>query len=121
MSGISRGMRALLASTDPRAAEAIDLYVYRVGREIGSLAAALGGVDALVFTGGIGENSVTVRARVIGHLGFLGLTLDEAANRAHGREDHGRITTSLRPRALVVNTNEELLIARDTADILGRA
>lgn len=124
VSGISNDLRAVeeaAAQGHARAQLAIDLFCYILSKAIAALVVPLGRLDAVVFTGGIGENSVTVRARVIGHLGFLGLTLDEAANRAHGREDHGRITTSLRPRALVVNTNEELLIARDTADILGRA
>ena len=65
-------MRALLASPDPRAAEAVDLYVYRIGRELGSLAAALGGLDALVFTGGIGENAAAIRARVCRDAAWLG-------------------------------------------------
>jgi acetate kinase len=66
----------LLASADPRAAEAIDLFVYRVGRELGSLAAALGGLDALVFTADIGENSAPIRARVCRDAAWLGLELD---------------------------------------------
>src|SRR5436189_1043329 len=84
VSGISSDMRALLASTDPRAAEAVDLYVYRIGRELGSLAAALGGLDALVFTGGIGENAAPIRARVCRDAAWLGVELDEAANNAGG-------------------------------------
>ena len=84
VSGISSDMRTLLASDDPRAAEAVDLYVYRVGRELGSLAAALGGLDALVFTAGIGENSPAIRARVCREAAWLGVELDEAANEAGG-------------------------------------
>ena len=77
VSGISSDMRELLTSTDPRAAEAVDLYVYRIGRELGSLAAALGGLDALVFTGGIGENAAGVRARVCRDAAWLGLEVAE--------------------------------------------
>ncbi len=111
VSEISSDMRALLASPDPRAAEAVDLFVYRIGRELGSLAAALGGLDALVFTGGIGENAAPVRAGVCREAAWLGLELDEAANEAGGP----RIS---RPgshvAAWVVPTNEELVIARHT-------
>lgn len=81
----------------------------------------LGRLDALVFTGGIGENSVAVRERAVSHLGFLGLTIDPAANASHGREQNGRITEEVRPQALVVPTNEELMIALDTAEIARRS
>ena len=82
VSGISNDMRTLLASDDPHAQEAIELFVYRVGREIGSLAAALGGLDALVFTGGIGEHSAVIRAKVCHQAAWLGLELDDSANEA---------------------------------------
>jgi acetate kinase len=115
VSGISSDMRALLASPDPRAAEAIDLFVYRVGQELGSLAAALGGLDALVFTGGIGENAAPIRARVCRDAAWLGVELDEAANEAGGP----RISQeSSRVAAWVVPTNEELMIARHTRRLL---
>jgi len=115
VSGISSDMRELLASPDPRAAEAVDLFVYRIGRELGSLTAALGGLDALVFTGGIGENAAPIRARVIRDAHWLGLELDEAAN-ASGR---GRISASgSRVSAWVVPTNEELMIALHTRRVL---
>ena len=81
VSGISSDMRTLRASSQPAAKEAIDLFVYRIVREIGSLSAALGGLDALVFTGGIGENDAATRAEVANGCAWLGLTLDEAANR----------------------------------------
>src|SRR5205085_3630606 len=111
VSGISSDMRALLASPDPRAAEAVDLFVYRVGRELGSLAAALGGLDALVFTGGIGENAAPIRARVCRDAAWLGVELDAVANEAGGP----RITTLSSPvAAWVIPTNEELMIARHT-------
>jgi acetate kinase len=86
VSGVSSDMRTLLGSDDPRAAEAIDLFVYRVGRELGSLAAALGGLDALVFTGGIGENSAAIRARICRAAAWLGVESDDRENDAGGRE-----------------------------------
>jgi acetate kinase len=110
MSGVSADVRDLLASDDPRAATALDVFVYRVGRELGSLAAALGGLDALVFTGGIGENSAPIRARVCRSAAWLGLELDEAAN---NRGD-ARISTRGAVSALVIPTDEELMIARHT-------
>jgi acetate kinase len=104
-------MRVLLASSDPRASEAVDLYVYRFGRELGSLAAALGGLDALVFTGGIGENAAEIRARVCRDAAWLGVKLDEAANEAGGplisRKDSNVATW-------VIPANEEIMIARHT-------
>jgi acetate kinase len=118
VSGISSDMRTLQASTEPAAAEAIDLFVYRVIREIGSLCAALGGLDALVFTGGIGENDAVVRARVIKGCAWLGLVLDEARNAAgKGRISAGGSAVS----AWVVRTDEERMMARHTAAVLGLA
>jgi acetate kinase len=115
VSGISSDMRTLLDSPDPRAAEAIDLFVYRIGRELGSLAAALGGLDALVFTGGIGENAAAIRARVCRDAAWLGLELDEAANDARGP----RVSRAeSRVAAWVVPTNEELMIAQHTRRLL---
>jgi acetate kinase len=84
VSGFSSDMRELLASELPAAKEAVDLFVYRIGRELGSLVAALGGLDALVFTGGIGEHAAEIRARVCRDAGWLGVSLDEAANDAGG-------------------------------------
>jgi acetate kinase len=115
VSEISSDMRALLTSPDPRAAEAIDLFVYRVGRELGSLAAALGGLDALVFTAGIGENAAPIRARVCRDAAWLGLELDEAANARGASRISG---TNSRVAAWVVPTNEELMIARHTRHLL---
>jgi acetate kinase len=115
VSGVSSDMRALAASTDPRAALAIDLFVYRIGRELGSLAAALGGLDAVVFTGGIGEHQAPVREAVCRGAAWLGLELDAAANAGHGP----RISAPRsRVSAWVVPTNEELVIARHTADLV---
>jgi acetate kinase len=111
VSGISSDMRTLLGSRDPQAAEALDLFVYRIGRELGSLAAALGGLDALVFTGGIGENAASIRARVCRDAAWLGLELDAAANDASGP----RISrTDSRVTAWVIPTNEELMISQHT-------
>ena len=84
VSGISSDMRTLLASDAPRARLAVDLFVYRIGRELGSLAAALGGLDAIVFTAGIGENAAAIRARVCRDAAWLGVELDVAANDAGG-------------------------------------
>ena len=85
VSGVSSDMRTLLASDEPRAALAVDLYVYRIGRELGSLAAALGGLDALVFTGGIGENSAAIRARVCRDAAWLGVSWTSRPTRRAGR------------------------------------
>jgi acetate kinase len=115
VSGISSDMRTLQESDDPRAKEAIDLYAYRIGRELGSLAAALGGVDAIVFTAGIGENSASLRERVCRDAAWLGVELDAAAN-ARGATCIS--TTSSRTPVLVIPTNEELMIARHTRDVL---
>jgi len=116
VSGISSDMRTLLESTDPRASEAVDLFVYRIGREMGSLAAALGGLDALVFTGGIGENAAAIRGRVCRGAAWLGLELDEEAN-AHGGPRISRQGSPI--TAWVIPTNEELMIAMHTRNVLG--
>jgi acetate kinase len=115
MSGISSDMRKLLESDDPRARTAVDVYIYRIGRELGSLVAALGGIDALVFTAGIGENSAAIRERVCRAAAWTGLQLDADANAA-GKP---RISTAgSRVSAWVVPTNEELMIARHTQRLL---
>ena len=115
VSGVSSDMRTLEESEEPAAKDAIDLFVYRIGRELGSLAAALGGLDALVFTGGIGENSRNVRERVCVDAMWLGVALDRAANQTNGP----RITTAeSRVTAWVIPTNEELMIARHTQRLI---
>jgi acetate kinase len=115
ISGISSDMRTLLASPDPRARLAVDVYLYRVRRELGSLAAALGGLDAVVFTAGIGENAAAVRERVCRDGAWLGIDLDSVANAA-GR---ARISAAgSRVSAWVIPTNEELMIARHTRRLL---
>jgi acetate kinase len=115
VSGISQDMRALLAADAPEAREAVDLFCYRIVREIGSLAAALGGLDALIFTGGIGEHAAPVRAQVCAKLDWMGLEFDAAANAT----DNARISTAAsRVAACVIPTNEEWMIARHTAELL---
>jgi acetate kinase len=115
MSGISSDMRTLEANDAPEAKAAIDVFVYRIGRELGSLAAALGGLDAIVFTAGIGENSRGLRERVCRAAAWLGIELDAAANEAGAL----RISTAAsRVSAWVIPTNEELMIARHTRGLL---
>jgi acetate kinase len=115
VSGVSSDMRVLLESDDERARFAVDLYCYRIGRELGSLAAALQGVDALVFTAGIGEHAALVRERVCGNAAWLGVALDAKANRTQGP----RISAPGSKVAVwVVPTNEELMIARHTLRVV---
>jgi acetate kinase len=115
ISGISNDMRDLLTSNEPAAKLAVDYFVYRAAKEIGALAAALGGLDALVFTAGIGENSAEVRRRVSEASAWIGIELDAAANAA----GVPRISTpGSKVSAWVVPTNEELMIARHTARLL---
>ena len=124
LSGLSNDMRTLHEAAQQgheRAALAIDKFCYSVAKQTASMVVSLGRLDALVFTGGIGENATFVRAKIVEALGFLGLTLDPALNAVHGKGADGRITTSTRPQAIVVPTNEELMIAMDTAEIIGSA
>jgi len=115
LSGISNDMRDLLASEERGAKVAIDYFVYRIGRELGSLAAALGGLDALVFTAGIGEHAASIRARVCRDAAWLQVTLDEGANCRGGP----RISPAGQvPSIWVIPTDEELMIARHTASLL---
>lgn len=113
LSGITNDMRVLLASDAPEAAEAVAYYTFRLKREIGALAAALGGLDALVFTGGIGENAAPVRAKALEGLGFLGLELDAARNAADAATIHAGPVP-----VLVMPTDEERIIARAAATAL---
>jgi acetate kinase len=115
VSGISSDMRTLQESDDPAARAAIDLYVYRISRELGSLAAALGGLDAIVFTAGIGENSRSLRERVCRDAAWLGVELDRDANE---RNAPCISTGRSRVAAWVIPTNEELMIARHTRALL---
>jgi acetate kinase len=115
VSGISSDMRTLLASENPQAKLAVDLFCYRIRRELGSLAAALGGLDAIVFTAGIGENAPVIRSRVCRDAAWLGVEFDETAN----AEGLRRISTdSSRVAVWVIPTNEELMIARHTRQLL---
>ena len=109
VSKVSSDMRELLESSNPQAKVAIDLFVYRINRELGSLAAALGGLDAIVFTAGIGERAIAIRDAVCRQAAWLGVELDEWANTAHGPRIN---TASSRVAAWVIATNEELMIAR---------
>ena len=111
VSGISDDMEELLASSDPQAKKAIDLFVYRVGRELGSLTAALGGLDALVFTGGIGEHAASIRARVCNDASWLGLRLNGVANETG---EQCISDADSRVSAWVIPTNEERVVASDT-------
>jgi acetate kinase len=118
LSGISNDMRDLLASGDPGAPFAIDHFIHRCALHAGQLAAALGGLDAFVFTAGVGENSPAIRARLAERLGWLGATLDPAANDAGS----ARISTpESRVALLVIPTDEELMIARHTLALIGHA
>ena len=118
VSGLSDDMRTLLASSAPEAREAVDLFIYRIGRELGSLVAALGGLDALIFTGGIGEHAAAVRAGVCIDAHWLGITLDETANGTDGPRISG--ANSAVP-VFVIPTNEDLMIARHTLRVLTAA
>jgi len=118
VSGISSDMRTLLVSEDKRARFAIALYTYRLARELGSLAAAAGGLDALVFTGGIGEHAAPIREALCRAAAWLGVELDAEANLAGGP----RVSTAAsKVAAWVIPTNEELMIARHTARVAGVA
>jgi len=121
VSGLSNDMRTLheaAVAGNERAALAIDMFCYRVAKAIAALAVSTGRVDAIVFTGGIGENATFVRAKVVEGLKFMGMTIDPQANLKHGKETNGRITVETKPQAVVVPTNEELMIALDTSEII---
>jgi acetate kinase len=116
ISGISNDMRDLVGRSEPGARLAVDYFVYRAAKEIGALAAVLGGIDGLVFTAGIGENSGEIRARICESSAWLGIDLDGELNARHGP----RISrTESRVSAWVIPTNEELMIARHTGMLLG--
>ena len=117
VSGQSSDMRELLTSNSPRAAEAVDLFVYHIQRELGSLAAALGGLDVLVFTAGIGEHAAPIRARVCQDLQWLGVQVDETANRSGGPKIS---SDSSAVSVWVIPTDEDLMIARHTSNVIHR-
>jgi acetate kinase len=122
ISGLSNDMRTVQQAAEEghaRAQLAIEIFCYVLAKALAALVVPLGRLDALVFTGGIGENASLVRARVVEQLGFLGVSLDPAANAAHGKGRDGRISRDRGPAVLVVPTDEELMIAQDTAEIVG--
>ena len=118
ISGFSNDMRELLASNDAGAKLAVDYFVYRAAKEIGALAAVLGGVDALVFTAGIGERSAEIRRRISAASEWLGLELDATANTANAPKIS---TPASRVSVFAIPTNEELVIAEHTRTLLGLA
>ena len=121
LSGVGNDMRtieAAAAAGNERAQLALEVFVHRLSKAIAGLVVGLERLDALVFTGGIGENSAGVRSLVLSRLGFLGLAEDTQANAGHGRHTAGRISLAGPVVALVVPTDEELMIARDTAGVL---
>ena len=116
ISGISSDMRELIGSSEPGARLAVDYFIYRAAKEIGALTAVLGGIDGLVFTAGIGENSTEIRRRICEASSWLGLAIDEKANTSGGP----RISTrQSKVSVWVIPTNEELMIARHTGTLLG--
>jgi acetate kinase len=122
LSRVSNDMREIQAAADQgdvHAALAVDVFVYRLAKAVSGLVVGMGRLDALVFTGGIGEHSSRVRGDVVALLGFLGLRLNEAANAVHGEGTRGRIDCGGAPSAMVVATDEELMIARDTSRLVG--
>jgi acetate kinase len=118
VSGISQDMRTLEASDAPEAKEALELFCYRVAREIGSLSIAAGGLDAVVFTGGIGENSQYVRNTVVGYLAWLGAKLDPELNKVRGKA-HCIQAADSKIAVAVIPTNEEWMIAHHSTTLLG--
>jgi acetate kinase len=124
LSGTTNDMRTIADAAgkgDERARLALDVFVHRLAKAIAALTASLGGLDALVFTAGIGEHSPVVRSEVLARLGFLGLAEDPEANADHGRATGGRISLPGPVQALVIPTDEELMIARDTARLVTRS
>jgi acetate kinase len=123
LSGVSNDMRTLETAAhrgSVDAALAIEVFCYRAAKSVGALAVALGRLDAVVFTGGIGENDASVRSAVLGQLGVLGVRPDPTANGNHGRGSGGRVSSpDSSIVALVVPTDEELVIAQDTAELAG--
>jgi acetate kinase len=122
LSGVSNDLREVSEAADGGSADAalaLEVFAYRLAKYVAALVVPLGRLDALVFTGGVGEHSVGVRHAVLGQLGFLGLHEDPDANARHGRDTGGRITAAGATQALVVPTDEELVIARDTAALTG--
>ena len=121
LSGLTNDMREIqdaAAGGNQAAQLALDVFVHRLAKGIAALVTSLDRLDALIFTGGISENSALVRSRVLARLGFLGLAEDPPANAQHGRDTNGRISRPGATVALVIPTDEELMIARDTARLV---
>jgi acetate kinase len=121
LAGVGNDMRTVVAAAadgNERALLALEVFVYRLAKAIAALVVALERLDALVFTGGVGENSAVVRSLVLSRLGFLGLAPDAEANADHGRHTGGRVSLAGPVVALVVPTDEELMIARDTVHVI---
>lgn len=116
VSGLSADMRVLLASEDQRAVDAIELFTFRIAREIGALAVSLGGIDGLIFTAGIGEHAPEIRRQICSHTECLGVSLDDAANQ---RDDVHISSAESRVAVLVIPTDEEAMIARHTLATIG--
>ncbi|HEY1476142.1 MAG TPA: acetate kinase [Chthoniobacterales bacterium] len=117
ISGVSHDMRSVITAADDgnsRAQLAIDLFCHRLGRAILGLAASLTSIDALIFTGGIGENNAFIRGKVLGHLAILHPEIDPKLNEQNGKQSNGRISSGSGLLCLVIPTNEELMIARET-------
>ena len=116
VSGSSSDVRDLIASSDPRAAEAIELFCYQVTKWIGSFAAVLGGLDTLVFSAGIGENAPEIRKRICSRLAFLGIQLHQKSN-----TKNAPLISQGRVKVRVIRTDEELMIARSVARIIRKS
>ncbi len=116
LSGVSNDVRDLLASTDPGARLALDYFAFRIAKEVGALASVLGGLDALIFTAGVGENAPEVRRDVCDRLAWLGVLLDDEANRQNATKISGKLT---HPRVYVLPTDEERMIATHALRIVG--
>jgi acetate kinase len=124
ISGLSSDMREIVAAMeegDKDATLAFNMYEYRIRKYIGAYAAAMNGLDVLVFTAGVGENSTALRERVLKNLTFLGIELDEEANKIRSGEDRRISTKNSKVEVLIIPTNEELVIARDTYELITAA
>jgi acetate kinase len=117
VSGLSNDMKVLQESDDPQAAKTVELFCFRVAKEVAALAASMGGLDALVFTAGIGENAPQIRAMISERLSWLGVKIDAGAN---ARKAHDISSPNSRVPVFVVPTNEEMMIAKHTINVLGK-
>ena len=121
VSGVSSDFRDLEAAAekgDKRSELALEMFYYWVAKVVGSYAAAMNGVDAIIFTAGVGENSASTRQAISNYFGYLGVKIDAEANKKRG-EDIVISTADSKVKVMVIPTNEELVIARDTKDIVG--